>query len=53
MSKTNRKDKRDRDVPRNGVLLGLILAGKGTQVMRDRRKRRCKDARHNPLREEW
>ena len=51
MSKTNRKEKPTS--PRNGILLGLILAGKGTQVMRDRRKRREKDARRNPLREEW
>ena len=52
MSKTNRKEKPTS--ARNGILLGLILAGKGgTQVMRDRRKRREKDARHNPIREEW
>lgn len=49
MSKTKKK------VPyRNLAVLAMIAEGKGgTIIMRDRRERRAKDARRNPLREEW
>lgn len=47
MSKKNKRDNR------NGIVLGMILSGKTTKVMRDRRERRKKDARHSFQREEW
>lgn len=37
----------------NGIVLGMILSGKTTKVMRDRRKRRSKDHRNHFNNQEW
>jgi len=52
VSKTHKQERQYRK-ERNGIVLGMILSGKTTQVMRDRRERRNKDARNHWSKEEW
>lgn len=53
MSKKDKKKDKLKAVPRNVVAYEMILSGKGTIIMRDRRERRKGDARHSFQREEW
>jgi hypothetical protein len=41
------------DKVRNGIAYGMMLSGKTTKVMRDRRKRRSKDMRNHFSNQEW
>ena len=53
MSKTNKINVKRTTGVRNNVAWGMIVAGTGkAQIMRDRRQRRPKDARHHFRNEE-
>ena len=52
VSKTHKQERQYRK-ERSGIVLGMILSGKVTQVMRDRRDRRSKDARKSWQNEQW
>lgn len=47
------KDNQEYKNKRSGIVLGMILSGKTTKVMRDKRDRRKKDNRNHFSREEW
>jgi len=58
MGKTYRREKQDKAEKRfktgiDGIVQGMILSGKVTRVMRDRRSRRMKDARRGFANENW
>lgn len=58
MGKTYKREKMDKPERKfktgiDGILEGMIMSGKYTRVMRDRRSRRAKDARRSFHNENW
>lgn len=52
MGKTYKHERKERK-ERSGILLGMILSGKTTKILGDRRDKRNKDERKSWRNEEW